>query len=411
MSGAVLDREIPPGVERSPSDTRPTSQLDFLRVTQWREAAPPRVLDPAEALASPVPDGSFRCIQVASGADPASTHAELVRLCGDVVTREMVDDLLEKDELPKVRSWTEEDVRSVSGFGVRTITGSGATNTTHGLEFEIVEFLAGTDWLVVCCFSAGSYANPGEMAIETERGCEDLLCQVTARWVKGGLSSPGDLGVTILKQLARSYRASRKQLERGVEEWELAFYKHRQVPLVEERARLDRLIDLRGLIAQYREWLAAMNVEREEAAESWFDGVTSSDLAESVDRLADESLKGLDRLSDMVRAAFELHQSQTASRHLELSIKQQENAERLQGKVELVGSIFLVPTLIAGIFGANTALPGGNDPHRWFGFELMIVAMVVGAAIVFLTLRQIRRREASESPGGRRVEHARIGER
>ena len=55
-----------------------------------------------------------------------------------------------------------------------------------------------------------------------------------------------------------------------------------------------------------------MNVERDEAAESWFANVTANPAAENADRLIDDSLTGLTRLSDMVRAAFELHQSQTA---------------------------------------------------------------------------------------------------
>ena len=172
------------------------------------------------------------------------------------------------------------------------------------------------------------------------------------------MRTSGDLGVLVLKQLARSYRHARKHLERWVEEWELDFYRHRDADIEEERARLDRLIQLAVLIAQYSERLTALNVERDEAAESWFANVTASPAAESADRLIDDSLAGLRRLSDTVRAAFELHQSQTAARHLELSLEQQEASERLQGRVEVIGSAFLVPTLIAGIFGANTALPG-----------------------------------------------------
>ena len=213
---------------------------------------------------------------------------------------------------------------------------------------------------------------------------------------RGGLRraarTSGDLGVLILKHLAKSYRQSRKHLERWIEAWELDFYRRRDVGLDEQRAQLDRLIQLRGLIAQYRERLTALNVERDEAAESWFANVTARPAAENADRLIDHSLDRLERLSDKVRAAFELHQSQTAARHLELSLEQQEAGERLQGRVELIGSAFLVPTLIAGIFGANTALPGGNDPHRWFGFVLMLVAMVVGAFAVAFVLKRMRDR-------------------
>ena len=56
-------------------------------------------------------------------------------------------------------------------------------------------------------------------------------------------------------------------------------------------------------------------------------------------------------------------------------------------------------TLIAGIFGANTALPGGNDAHRWLGFEFMFGAMAVGALTVFVLLKYLRRRNESEGMG------------
>ena len=302
----------------------------------------------------------------------------------------MVLDLLDSDPLPKVHSWRETDIRSVSTFGVRAVADE--SSEARGLQFEIVEFLASDRWLVVCCHTRDGYATDSGAAIGTERGCESLLECVRSRWPQEGGQTPGDLGVLILKHLAKSYRDSRKHLERWVEAWELDFYRRREVELSEERARLDRLIQHRVLIAEYRERLAELSVERDEAAESWFADVTARPAAETADRLINHSLEGLERLSDKVRGAFELHQSQTAARHLELSLEQQEAAERLQGRVEVIGSAFLVPTLIAGIFGANTALPGGNDPHRWLGFELMLAIMVVGALTVAFVLKRMRDR-------------------
>ena len=67
-------------------------------------------------------------------------------------------------------------------------------------------------------------------------------------------------------------------------------------------------------------------------------------------------------MRDTVRASLDLMHNQTAARQLELSRKQQESAERIQTKIELITSAFLVPTLIAGVFGANTALPVAMTP-------------------------------------------------
>jgi hypothetical protein len=360
-----------------------------MRISEWQAGLEPRPLTFAEAAAQPAPDGAFRCIEVAFGSSPAAVHADLSRLCGPRLSGEMVIDLLESDPLPKVHSWPATGIRSVSTFGIRALEDA---SSNRGLRFEIVEFLASDEWLIVCCHTSEGYASDSDIVIGTERGCESLLECARSRWAEERGRTSGDLGVLVLKHLAKSYRHARKHLERWIESWELDFYRHREVEIGEERARLDRLIQLRGLIAQYRERLTALNVERDEAAESWFANATANTAAESADRLIDESLAGLRRLSDMVRASFELHQSQTAARHLELSLEQQEAAERLQGRVELIGSAFLVPTLIAGIFGANTALPGGNDPHRWLGFELMLVAMVVGALTVAFVLKRMRDR-------------------
>jgi Mg2+ and Co2+ transporter CorA len=56
--------------------------------------------------------------------------------------------------------------------------------------------------------------------------------------------------------------------------------------------------------------------------------------------------------------------------------------------VALVTSVLLVPTFIAGFFGSNTMIPG---QQKWWGFGLMIVLMVLGAAGTWLLIRPRRR--------------------
>lgn len=58
--------------------------------------------------------------------------------------------------------------------------------------------------------------------------------------------------------------------------------------------------------------------------------------------------------------------------------------ERLQSQLAKVTALLLVPTLIAGVFGANTQLPGIGS---WLGFDLMIVLMICSAVAVYLTMR------------------------
>ncbi len=47
--------------------------------------------------------------------------------------------------------------------------------------------------------------------------------------------------------------------------------------------------------------------------------------------------------------------------------------------------LVLVPTLVAGVFGANTAVPGGQ---AWWGFEVMLLLMVVSAVVVYAAIRR-----------------------
>jgi Mg2+ and Co2+ transporter CorA len=49
----------------------------------------------------------------------------------------------------------------------------------------------------------------------------------------------------------------------------------------------------------------------------------------------------------------------------------------------LVAGLVLVPTLVVGIFGANTELPGEGS---WLGFVLMIALMLVLAGLSYLWL-------------------------
>jgi Mg2+ and Co2+ transporter CorA len=71
---------------------------------------------------------------------------------------------------------------------------------------------------------------------------------------------------------------------------------------------------------------------------------------------------------------------------LQSAATQQESTERLQGYLGKVTGLVLVPTLVAGFFGANTRLPGGGN---WLGLELMVMLMVLSAVGVFLVIRRI----------------------
>jgi Mg2+ and Co2+ transporter CorA len=88
-------------------------------------------------------------------------------------------------------------------------------------------------------------------------------------------------------------------------------------------------------------------------------------------------------LSDRLRSALDLVQ-------LQLAQVQGRKTERLQQKVEIIAAVLLVPTLVAGAYGANTDFPGLGA--EW-GTVAMLVLMVVGGVGTFLFLRWLRERE------------------
>src|SRR4051812_1164046 len=58
-------------------------------------------------------------IEVEAGTSLTELHPALQEICGEELTEEMLTDLLEPDELPKVHDYGDETrVRSVSAFGV-----------------------------------------------------------------------------------------------------------------------------------------------------------------------------------------------------------------------------------------------------------------------------------------------------
>ncbi|MDQ3674986.1 MAG: hypothetical protein M3365_11495 [Gemmatimonadota bacterium] len=114
----------------------------------------------------------------------------------------------------------------------------------------------------------------------------------------------------------------------------------------------------------------------------WFAHVTDRDEAEQVDDLIDRALADLSRLSETLRASIDLHAS--------LSFAQQtRRSENFQELATIVAAVLLVPTLVTGIYGANTRLPGGGS---WLGFVAMVVAMVLSTVLTYGVIRSRQRR-------------------
>lgn len=313
------------------------------------------------------------------GADPVMVYDVLRPICGPDLSLDMIVDLLDPDPLPKIQEQDEDGrVRAVSGFAVSVVPPPPQARSRSGrLSFELVEFLANEHWLITCSHMAQSYAGTGESSKTEGRRCDSLIPQVARRWTTGNFSTAGDLGTLFLHEMTCTYSDAWRGLSLWLECWERRLYDD---PELEQ----DTLRDLRGLVTEFRSRLNAINVPRDEAGSAWFSSVTNAVIAERADRHIDRALNALDRLGDMLRSAYGVLQANTTARQLVLAEKQRESAEKLQRRIELATALFLFPTLIAGMWGENTWVPGHNRP---WGFGLTLAVMVLGSFILLSLLR------------------------
>lgn len=70
-----------------------------------------------------------------------------------------------------------------------------------------------------------------------------------------------------------------------------------------------------------------------------------------------------------------------------ISAEEEATARRFESTIAVVASILVVPTLVAGVYGANVEFPGKDTRE---GFWSMLVWMVVGALVVWPALRRTR---------------------
>jgi hypothetical protein len=326
---------------------------------------------------------------------------ELLRLigplCGGQLEREMLDDLLNCHRRSEDRSYgDDEEVRLAVAVEVETREASGA-GAEPGMPAEVrmlvaqpVGILAGDGWLITCWHRRQAYEGAMRVGPPTDpKPHADVEAAVAKRWRPGPGATAGDLGVLILSELALSFAPAHRRLYDWLEAWELTLYLDNDVEnkrLIVDRATLP---DLWGAMAVLRGWISPLNHPgmRADIDKAWFAGCSDHRAAENLNDRIDRSLTALRELSSTLRASFGLL-------HLQVAEEQHARTERLQRLIEYVTAAVLIPALVVGFFGANTALPGQGS---WWGFWVMVLVMVVLAGGAALVLRAFRRRETAEA--------------
>ena len=379
-----------PGAGETPvAESRAQSGSDpLVGATVWVEGRSPEPVAPdGEA-----PSSGIRWFDV-------STEASLEGLLELLETRciglepEMLQDLLALDDVPQGDRWDGGSIRLASTFGIYPKDGDcGAdwalSDPSPDALYQPVELVAGDDWLITkwhepCLYRGSALAEP----IDCPIGKRDLIDAVAARWPASGSRSAGDLGVLVMYELALTYAPAYRAFRSALEDWEMNLYgfgdEGRQTSFDPE----GELRDLWGARARLREWLTPLNVSglNGDLGKAWLPATDHAAVKE-VDRHIDMTLDGLRQLGDTLRSSFQLL-------HIQKSEAQREHRERLQRRIERIATIFLVPTLVVGFFGANTWIPG---EHKQAGLEGMIVVMVAATAIVMLVLWLTQKRHEAE---------------
>jgi hypothetical protein len=297
---------------------------------------------------------------------------------------QMVIDLFTVDPRPYVHSYNDEPhLRMVSAFSVMADESEeGASDAdaskAGALVVQLVEMLAGDGWMITCWHRSKRYHGAEEIAEGPPMGRDAVMHGVERWWTQGGLSTAGDLATLVLHELVLTYSSAARVMLSWLEQWELDF--HRRYDKTERHT----LIDVRSLLAELEERLRAIERPEATAEDSWFTGLSSEKWPQRLEKLVDRALSDVASIHATLRASLELLGVHATAQQLRLAQDQAKSAERLQNALALVTSILLVPTFIAGTFGANTEIPGQG---KWWGFVLMVILMVLGATATWLLIR------------------------
>jgi hypothetical protein len=357
---------------------------DVLEVTEWRPGEQPQ---PVQLFSLTPGSDAVRWFHVdVVHSEPDMIFGALEPVCAGL-TEQMVVDLFTVDPRPHVHAYDDQaNLRMVSAFSVTADESEeGASDAdaskAGALVFQLVEMLAGDGWMITCWHRSKRYEAAEEIAEGEPQGRDEVVRAVRRWWCQGGLSTAGDLATLVLHELVLTYPATARVMNSWLEQWELDF--HRRFDKTERHT----LVDVRSLLAELEERLRAIERPEADSGEAWFCDLSGEKWALRVERLIDRALSDLESIHVTLRASLDLLGVHATAQQLRLAQASQAGQERLQGALALVTSVLLVPTFIAGTFGANTEIPGQG---KWWGFVLMVVLMVAGATGTWLLIRPRR---------------------
>lgn len=313
------------------------------------------------------------------------------------LTEEMLDDLLTPDDSPEGGHYEDGAIRLASTFSViakrrEKKLKRGKPLGTGVLEFQPVEILARSDWLISCWHPTRVFQGAERIDGGSPGSADEIFRGVRSRWERGRHGGAGDLGVAVMNELALSYSPAQRELLSWLEDWELSLY------LDDGVDNQDELPELWGLTAMLRNWLNPLSRPglRGDVDKAWLPA-SDHEAAIELDRSVEEALGEIAKLSETLRQSFGLL-------HVEQAEEQRQHDEHAARRFETVAAAFLVPTLIVGFYGANTWVPGQN---KHWGFWVMVALLVLLSCAAVFGVTRIQKR-ASQAAAAADLERTKL---
>jgi Mg2+ and Co2+ transporter CorA len=362
----------------------------MLRIFEWLPGRRPREIELAAAREA---EGVIWVDLDVLTVEAEDAEKALDRVGAEGVTRELIDDLLSADQRPKVQRFDGDSVRLVATVQVTAeeveASDDAVASKAGRLVFRPLEIAAGERWIVTARHRGGVYRGATEVDQRDPLPLEELIADVERGWLAERAATAGDLGMLILDDLATSYRAAHRELYAWLETWELDF--NDRLHATEQ----ETLKDIRGMLTLMRVRLTALSPAHDRPSDAWFAGLTDDSVATSLDRRLERSLRQLDEAGEALRSSLQVLTTAGTAEQLRLAQLQSRRSERLDERITAITSLLLVPTLVVGIYGANTDLPGRD---HWGGFFIMLALIVVSAVLSLVLVRRARHGDEDEPP-------------
>ena len=254
-------------------------------------------------------------------------------------------------------------VWKLSTVALQTREDGDAKSTAGTVCVLSVELVVGPGWIVSCW--NGLAAEAPASVLDTVR--EVWEAHPDAR-------SPYTLATIFLAACAIEYADVIETLDAWYDQWQLAHHDPGQ-----EIGR-DTLFDLRRMVIDLRRQVGPLLELLDKLRDEWpapeGEQRAFTHSLDHAERRTFATLKALEHFAETLHSAFGILASQDTEH-------QRAQTDRLHDRLDIVSAVFLVPALIAGVYGANTAIPGGGS---WWGFIAMCVLMFLGIALALLYL-------------------------